>query len=230
MICLLATKKPTAARISIATDVRRNDGFLFCRASNRVSDLRHDEETRTSVYRRFCPRGAANLRRPDLVLQDEAEPGSRGDCEWAAQCAHANFDCVRRHFFLCRTGTLRCHADAEAVARRCFAQSGGTIDHCWLVIHISYRGRQRVWHSCCIGRSNPCRPGISAAAVCPSVYHHERGSDFVRSRWDADLVRLWFAGIGGITIARDRSQSRADACCRGTGYPRDRASLRPRLV
>src|SRR5260370_7463601 len=161
MICLLATKKPTAARISIATDVRRNDGFLFCRASNRVSDLRHDEETRSSVSRRFCPRGAANLRRPDLVLQDEAEPGSRGDCEWAAQCAHANFDCVRRHFFLCRTGTLRCHADAEAVARRCFSQSGGTIDHSWLAIHISYSSPPPPFHPHRTHPSNPSPPRVS---------------------------------------------------------------------
>src|SRR6516225_6193117 len=116
------------------TDLRRkaylfweqdtNNGSLFCRAPDRSSDLRDDEEEWASIYGRFCPRGASNLPCPDLVLQDESEPCSRGDCERIAAGAHADFDCVWRDLFLCRAGTLRRHGDTPAVARRCFTQSG----------------------------------------------------------------------------------------------------------
>ena len=205
------------------------DGSLFCRTSNRVSDLRHDEEEWASVYGRFCPRGAANFCRPDLVLQVKSKPGLRGYGERATSSADADFDCVWRHLFLCRAGTLRCHADSKPLARRGFEQSGGTVDDCWLVIHIFDRGRQRVRHSCCFGSSNPCRAGISAAACCCSVYRHECSSDFLWSRWNSYMVRPWFAWIGGIAITPDRSESRADACCRCTGYPGYRPALRRRL-
>jgi hypothetical protein len=165
------------------------DGSLFCRTSNRVSDLRHDEEEWTSVYDRFCPRGVDYLRHPDCVLQNEPALVSRGDCERAATGAHTDLNRVWRHLFLRRAGTLWCHADAKAVARRCFAQSGGAVDDCWLVIHLSDRGRQRIRHSGGIGRSNPCWAGISSAARCCSVHHYECSSDFVRRRWNSDLVR-----------------------------------------
>src|SRR6202008_964615 len=46
----------------------RTDGSFLCRASNRVSDLRHDQEERTSVYDRFCPCGPHDVSGPDLVL------------------------------------------------------------------------------------------------------------------------------------------------------------------
>jgi lactate permease len=39
----------------------------------------------------------------------------------------------------------------------------------------------------------------------------------------------WFAGIVRIAIARDRSESGADTCCRCTDYPGDRSALRCRL-
>src|SRR5262245_39751061 len=43
---------------------RDADGPLFCRHSNCISDLRYDEEERTSVNCRVCPRRPADLRGP----------------------------------------------------------------------------------------------------------------------------------------------------------------------
>ena len=53
--------------ISSSLDPRR-DGSHFCRASDRISDRRDDEEERASVNGRFCPRGTDCLWRSHLVF------------------------------------------------------------------------------------------------------------------------------------------------------------------
>src|ERR1700747_3186077 len=125
--------RPCYPWISPICGVASLNGSLFCRAPDRSSDLRDDEEEWASIYGRFCPRGAANLPCPDLVFQDESEPRSRSDYKWIAAGAHADFDLFWPDLFLCRAGTLRRHADAPALARRRFTQSGGAIDDGWLV-------------------------------------------------------------------------------------------------
>src|SRR5215475_12788127 len=77
------------------------DGPLFCRRSNCISDLRHDEEERASVPDGFCYRGPADLLGPDLVLQDHPKPRKRGGGERVAASADADLNCVWCHSFLC---------------------------------------------------------------------------------------------------------------------------------
>src|SRR5215467_8251110 len=91
---------------------------------------------------------------------------------------------------LCGAGTLWCHGHAKPMARRCFPESSGTIDDCWLVIHLFDRGGQRLRHSGCVSRSNPCRAGVSTAACRRSLSDHECGADFVWSGRHTNLVRL----------------------------------------
>src|SRR5215475_8789637 len=151
------------------------DGSFFCRRSNCLSDLRHDEEEGSSIRNRFCPGSAPNLPGSALVFQNQPKPGARSDRERAATGAHTDFHCVWRDPFLYRTGTVWCHENATVVARRCFWESSGTTDDCWLVVYLPDRGSQRIRYACCLGGSNTGWVGISPTPGCRPVYHHERG-------------------------------------------------------